>query len=197
MATINVQAGVAAHVLTDRPDAAAEALRAIKLASKNGLRELRAILNVLRQADEPDPAQPAPGIAQLGVLVDGARRAGLDTTLTVSGQPRSLPAAVDLAAYRIVQESLTNAIHHAGPATASVALRYRDDELRIEVVDTGRGLPGGVATEGTGHGLAGMRERAVSAGGDMEAGPAPPVGTGSRPAFPCTARRRLATAIRR
>lgn len=171
MATINVQAGVAAHVLTDRPDTAAEALQAIKLASKNGLRELRAILNVLRQADEPDPTQPAPGVAQLGVLIDGACRAGLVTTLTVSGRERPLPAAVDLAAYRIVQESLTNAIRHAGPATAAVTLVYADDELRIEVVDTGRGHPG--ATEGAGHGLSGMRERAASAGGEVAAGPSP------------------------
>src|SRR6266702_4017992 len=122
MATINVQAGAAAHVLTTRPEAAAEALQAIKAASKEGLRELRAILNVLRQADEADPTQPAPGTAQLETLVAGARRAGLETTLSVTGTPFPLPAAVDLAAYRIVQESLTNAIRHAGPAAAAVSL---------------------------------------------------------------------------
>src|SRR6266571_4728183 len=105
MATINVQAGVAAHVLSTRPEVAAEALQAIKAASKEGLRELRAILNVLRQADEADPTQPAPGTAQLETLVAGARRAGLETTLSVTGTPFPLPAAVDLAAYRIVQES--------------------------------------------------------------------------------------------
>ena len=115
MATINVQAGSAAHVLSTRPEVAADALQAIKAASKDGLRELRAILNVLRQADDADPTQPAPGLAQLDGLVAGARRSGLETTLRVTGEQVPLPAAADLAAYRIIQESLTNAIRHAGP----------------------------------------------------------------------------------
>jgi signal transduction histidine kinase len=173
MATINVQAGAAAHVAATRPQAAVEALQAIKTASKDGLRELRAILNVLRQADEADPTQPAPGIAQLGALIAGASRAGLDTTLKVSGHPLELPAAVDLAAYRIVQESLTNAIRHAGPASATVSLHYDDADLRIDIVDTGRGHPAGIASAGAGHGLAGMRERAASVGGTVETGPCP------------------------
>jgi signal transduction histidine kinase len=172
MATINVQAGAAVHVLPTRPEAAADALQAIKAASKEGLRELRAILNVLRQADDADPTQPAPGTAQLETLVDGARRAGLETTLSVTGTPAPLPAAVDLAAYRIVQESLTNAIRHAGPAQAAVWLSYGDDELRIYVSDTGRGKPPGVS-EGAGHGLVGMRERAAAVGGWVETGPSP------------------------
>jgi signal transduction histidine kinase len=174
MATINVQAGVAAHVLSTRPEVAAESLQAIKTASKEGLRELRAILNVLRQADDADPTQPAPGTAQLGALIDSARRAGLETTYAVTGEPVPLPAAVDLAAYRIVQESLTNAIRHAGPATAAVSLGYDHDKLRIEVTDTGYGQPAGVAAgPGGGHGLAGMRERAAAVGGTVETGPGP------------------------
>ncbi|HEX3190953.1 MAG TPA: sensor histidine kinase [Streptosporangiaceae bacterium] len=179
MATINVQAGVAAHVLPTRPEAAAESLQAIKTASKEGLRELRAILNVLRQADDADPTQPAPGTAQLEDLIAGARRAGLETTLTVTGDPVPLPAAVDLAAYRIIQESLTNTIRHAGPATAAVALGYASDELHIDVTDTGRGQPDTgrgqavIAGNGDGHGLAGMRERAAAVGGTVEAGPGP------------------------
>ncbi|HEY2268984.1 MAG TPA: sensor histidine kinase [Streptosporangiaceae bacterium] len=180
MATINVQAGVAAHVLSTRPETVAESLQAIKTASKEGLRELRAILNVLRQADDADPTQPVPGTAQLGTLITGARGAGLDTTLSVTGEPAPLPAAVDLAAYRIVQESLTNAIRHAGPATAAVSLGYHHDELRIEVTDTGRGpAPGpgntshGHNGNGGGHGLAGMRERAATVGGSLETGPGP------------------------
>src|SRR5690348_8802967 len=172
MATINVQAGVAAHVLPTRPEAAAESLQAIKTASKQGLRELRAILNVLRQADDADPTQPAPSTAQLEDLITGARRAGLETTFAVTGDPVPLPAAVDLAAYRIVQESLTNAIRHAGPAAAAVSLGYAGDELRIDVTDTGRG-PAVVAGNGGGHGLAGMRERAAAVGGTVEAGPGP------------------------
>ena len=150
MATINVQAGVAAHVLPTRPEAAADALQAIKTASKEGLRELRAILNVLRQADDADPVQPAPGLAQLDALVEGARRAGLPITLTVTGPPFPLPAAVDLAAYRIVQESLTNVIRHAGPAVATVSVSYYPDELDIDVTDTGHGpqaCPGWLAAD--------------------------------------------------
>ncbi len=139
MATINVQAGSAAHVLASRPEVAAEALQAIKAASKDGLVELRAILNVLRQADDADPTQPTPGLAQLGTLVAGARRAGLETTLTVSGTAVPLPAAADLAAYRIIQESLTNTIRHAGPATAAVSVSYTGDEVQICVTDTGLG----------------------------------------------------------
>jgi signal transduction histidine kinase len=193
MSTINVQASAAAMVLTERPDAAAESLQAIRAASKNGLRELRAILNVLRQADDAEPTAPAPGLAQLDALIAGANQAGLPTTLTVTGEPAVLPAGVDLAAYRIIQESLTNAIRHAGPATATVSLTYRAGTLVIHVADTGRGVPPVRAREatnghgsgqsgpgqsgpwqpGSGHGLVGMRERAATAGGTLEAGPAP------------------------
>jgi signal transduction histidine kinase len=177
MATINVQAGVAAHVLPTQPEAVAEALQAIKTASKEGLRELRAILNVLRQADDTDSVQPAPGLAQLDALVEGARRAGLPITLAVAGEPFPLPAAVDLAAYRIVQESLTNVIRHAGPADAAVKLRYRADEIAIDVIDTGHGPSAGTgpgAVGGTaGHGQAGMRERAAAVGGTVQTGPRP------------------------
>src|SRR5579863_1004234 len=143
MATINVQAGVAVHVLPTKPEAAAEALLAIKAASKEGLQELRAILNVLRQADDADPVQPAPGLAQLDALIEGTRRAGLPVTVAVAGEPFPLPAAVDLAAYRIVQESLTNVIRHAGPADATVKLRYHRDEIAIDVTDTGHGPSAG------------------------------------------------------
>ena len=173
MATINVQAGAAAHVAAERPDAAVDALQAIKVASREGLRELRAILNVLRQADEPDSTRPAPGLAELDDLISGTRRAGLATTLTVTGDRRPLPAAADLAAYRIIQESLTNAIRHAGPATATVSLSYAGAELTITVADDGRGPGADHAAGGGGHGLAGMRERAASVGGTVTAGPGP------------------------
>ena len=179
MSTINVQASAAATVLNDRPDAAAAALQAIRTASKNGLRELRAILNVLRQADDADPTAPVPGLAQLDALIAGATQAGLPTTLAVTGEAAPLPGGVDLAAYRIIQESLTNAIRHAGPAKATVTLTYRDGHLLIEVTDTGRGVLSPAATDVsganqplTGHGLVGMRERAAAAGGTLQAGPA-------------------------
>jgi two-component sensor histidine kinase len=118
MATINVQAGVAGHVIDQQPEQAAQALEAIKLASKEGLRELRGILNVLRQADEQDPTAPAPRLAELTALIEGVTGAGLPTTVTIHGEPRALSLTVDLAAYRIVQESLTNALRYAGPSTA-------------------------------------------------------------------------------
>ena len=171
MATISVQAGAAEHVLESNPAAALDALRAIRLASKDGLRELRAILNVLRQADESDPAQPAPGLAQLDTLVTGASKAGLPTMVRQEGTPWPLPAGVDLAAYRIIQESLTNAIRHAGPARATVSLCYGDSALTLEVADTGRGAAPVTHGPSGGHGLIGMQERAASVGGSLHAGP--------------------------
>jgi len=96
---------------------------------------------VLRRADEADPTQPTPGIDQLGTLIDRARQAGLETTVSVAGPQRPLPAGVELAAYRIVQESLTNTIRHAGPAAAAVSLTYLDSELLVEVTDTATGRP--------------------------------------------------------
>ncbi|HJS96705.1 MAG TPA: histidine kinase [Solirubrobacteraceae bacterium] len=172
MATINVQAGVAAHVIDEQPEQAAQALEAIKQASKEGLRELRGILNVLRQADEHDPRSPAPRLAQLDELVDNATRAGLPTWVDVHGQARKLAPTVDLTAYRIVQESLTNALRYAGPTTARVTLAYTEDELRVEIADAGRGRADGMP-EGAGHGIIGMRERAEAVGGTLIAGAAP------------------------
>ena len=168
MATINVQAGVAAHVGTDLPPQTAEALVAIKNASKRGLAELRAILGVLRQAGETESTRPAPRLAELDALVATASAAGLCTTVERVGGQRPLPAPVELAAYRIIQESLTNAIRHAGPATATIRMDYRPAALYLEVTDTGAGAP---SPDGAGHGLVGMRERAVSVGGYLSAGP--------------------------
>jgi signal transduction histidine kinase len=186
MATINVQACAAAQLLTDRPEQAAESLAAIRAASKDGLRELRVILNVLRHVDEgADPTQPAPGLARLDALAAGVRQAGLPVTVTITGQPCPLPAVTDLAAFRIVQEALTNSVRHAGPATATVAVSYGDDCLVVEVTDDGGGATvrsgkNGAATSadgqplggGWGHGLRGIRERAAAAGGTVEIGPA-------------------------
>ena len=205
MATITVQAAAATQLLRDRPDEAAESLKAIRAASKDGLRELRAILDVLRTAggDEPaDPTQPTPGLSRLDVLLTGVRAAGLPVDLTVTGRPRDLPAVTDLAAFRIIQEALTNTLRHAGPATAAVTVDYGAAALRVEVTDTGRGLTdsaaeaayaaffasagspafapgafandlGGVPPGTVGHGLRGMRERAAAAGGTIDIGPRP------------------------
>jgi signal transduction histidine kinase len=172
MSTINVQATAAAQVLNERPQTAAAALAAIRTASKDGLRELRAILNVLRQADDADPTAPTPSLTQLDALIASANQAGLPTRLEVSGDAAGLSPTADLAAYRIIQESLTNAIRHAGPAQATVRLTYSDGELLIAVADTGRGAQAHDAANG-GYGLIGMRERAAAAGGTMRAGTAP------------------------
>jgi signal transduction histidine kinase len=172
MSTINVQAGVAAYVADDLPATTADALHAIKTASRDGLRELRAILAVLRQVDDPESSQPQPGLARLDVLAAGVTAAGLPTTITTTGQPTSaLAPTVDLAAYRIIQESLTNALRHAGPATATVQLAYDDRELQLCVTDTGWGTNGNASSDG--HGLIGMRERAAAAGGSVAVGRAP------------------------
>jgi len=191
MATINVQAGVASHVLADNPAAVGPALEAIRQSSKDGLRELRAILNVLRQADEGEPTQPAPGLLQLEALITGACTAGLPVELHRDGTPRQLPAAADLAAYRIVQESLTNVIKHAGPgATARVRLSYDHAAVRVEVTDTGVGpAPGLLAGPGHGlaggHGIIGMRERAAAVAGTLVTGPGPGGGYQVIATLPC------------
>lgn len=174
IAMINVQSGVAAHVLDTQPEVARQALVSIKGASKVVLRELRSILDVLRQADDATSTTPAPGMGQLDVLVSAATSAGLAVAVNVSGDAQDLPPTVDLAAYRIVQESLTNALRHSGPARTAVSICYRGTELVVEVADDGRGCGSGLAlAEGTGHGIAGMRERAQAVGGTLEAGPGP------------------------
>jgi len=183
MATINVQAGVAAHVIEQQPEQAAQALEAIRQASKEGLRELRGILNVLRQADELDSRAPAPRLTQLDTLVENATRAGLPTSVTIDGEVRLLAPTVDLTAYRIVQESLTNALRYAGPTTAEVKLSYRDDWLDVEVIDGGRGHADGTQ-QGGGHGIAGMRERAEAVGGTFSSGPRPEGGFRVRARLP-------------
>ena len=145
MATITVQAAAATQLLRDRPDEAAQSLKAIRAASKDGLRELRAILDVLRTAtgdgEEPaDPTQPAPGLNRVDDLVAGVRAAGLPVTVTVTATRRALPAVTDLSAFRIIQEALTNTLRHAGPARAAVTVDYGTSAIRVEVTDTGRGL---------------------------------------------------------
>jgi signal transduction histidine kinase len=172
MASISVQAGVGAHVLDERPEDARAALLAIKHASRNALAELRATLSMLRSS-ETAPREPAAGLVRLPSLVESSRAAGLPVEVVIEGSARPLPPAVDTAAYRIVQESLTNVIRHAGPARATVAVRHGDDGVEIEVTDDGRGATDGNGNAdrgGGGHGLAGMRERVALLGGELSAG---------------------------
>ena len=168
---INVQAGVALHLMDEQPGQSRTALQAIKQASNDALKELRSVLDVLRQGEEQPPRAPASGLAHLGSLVAGASATGLEVRTRVEGTPRPLPAGVDLAAFRIVQEALTNVTRHAGPATATVLVGYGKEELTIQVDDDGRGPNGNGA--GKGNGIRGMRERVAALGGELTAGPRP------------------------
>jgi signal transduction histidine kinase len=171
LAVINLQAGVALHVVGRRPEQAEVALAAIKRSSKEALEELRGTLAVFRRPDNGGgPWRPAPGLGQLQALAAAMAEGGLPVQVTVTGQRADLLAAVDLAAYRIVQESLTNVARHAGPATATVRIDYQPDALVLEIADTGAGRVSG-AVRPAGHGLAGMRERAAAVGGTLQAGP--------------------------
>jgi signal transduction histidine kinase len=179
---INVQAGVGLHLIDERPEQARAALAAIKQASKDALGELRSVLGVLRQDEDAPRRAPAPGLEQLDELVSKSAAAGLPVRTTVEGTARPVPARVGLAAFRIVQEALTNVTRHAGDATATVRVGYGERDVTVEVADDGRGAaarvpaaPGGTgsAAAAGGNGIAGMRERAAALGGELDAGPRP------------------------
>ncbi|GGR48802.1 two-component sensor histidine kinase [Streptomyces cinereoruber] len=171
---INVQSGAALHRLGKKPApeaglaAATEALEAVRATSKDALRELRATLGVLRRADEPTPTTPASsGLALLGDLAERARSAGLDVRTGVTGAPAPLPPPVDLAAYRIVQESLTNIARHARARTVDIGLDWGPDAVRLRIADDGEGAP---EDRPLGSGIRGMAERARALGGELTAG---------------------------
>jgi signal transduction histidine kinase len=194
MSVIAVQSGVGAHVADSRPEEVGKALAAIEATSRAALTELRRLLGVLRQNSEPQASlTPVPGLANLDGLLAEVGKAGLAVRLRVEGTPLQLPAGVDLSAYRIVQEALTNVVKHAGPAHAQVTIGYRDQEVTVEVTDDGRGAvpPVGDGRMGTGHGLIGMRERVAAFGGDLQVGPRPAGG------FRVAARLPLATGRQR
>jgi signal transduction histidine kinase len=193
MSVIAVQSGVGAHVADSRPGEVGKALAAIEVTSRAALTELRRLLGVLRQDGDPQASlAPVPGLANLDVLLAEVAEAGLAVRLRVEGAPAPLPAGVDLSAYRIVQEALTNVIKHAGPAHAQVTIRYRDQEVAVEVIDDGRGVAAvaGDGGKGTGHGLIGMAERVAAFGGDLEVGPRPGGGFRVAARLPLAADRR-------
>src|SRR5499427_6216563 len=169
ISVIHVQAGVAVHLARKRGEDVAPALLAIQEAGADAVRELRATLGVLRSEDDCDGS----GLGQLDGLVARARAAGLPVTLTVTGPQRPLPPDVDQAAYRIVQEALTNVSRHAAHAAASVHLHYTPEALAIQVDNDGKGTVTSTGTRpsGPGLGLAGMRERVSALGGRLQAGP--------------------------
>jgi signal transduction histidine kinase len=166
---INVQAGVALHLLDEQPDRARPALEAIKEASSQTLGEMRSVLSILRRPGEAPPRFPTAGIGGLGELVARTAAAGIPVETEVNGDPRPVPASVDLAVYRIVQEALTNVARHARPAAAVVRLSYGEDDVTVEVDDAG--VNGSEPNGGPGNGIAGMRERVMALGGDFAVGP--------------------------
>jgi signal transduction histidine kinase len=175
MSVVAVQSGVGAHVIDSRPEEAKRILETISHTSRDSLDEMRRLLGVLRadpaSADAAEELAPAPGLGGLDELVTRVAEAGVPVEADVQGERTAIPLGVDLAAYRIVQEALTNVLKHAGRAEASVLVRYEPDAVHIEVVDDGRGAGSAVAANGSGQGLVGMRERAALYGGELEAGP--------------------------
>jgi signal transduction histidine kinase len=173
IALISVQAGTGLDLFDHDPEQARQSLAAIRTVAKEALEELRSLLAALRYEGDEAPHAPAPGVDRLPDLVATSRAAGLPVTLRVDGAPTVLPATVDLAAYRIVQESLTNIVRHAGPAaTATIRLTYETGRLRIRVHDDGRAVAAH-RPHATGSGIAGMCERAAALGGRLRAGPEP------------------------
>lgn len=169
---ISVQAGVALHLIDQRPEQARVALSVIRDASKDALRELRSVLDVLRQVHEAPPRSPSPGLASLSDLVARASEAGLQVHTEISGDLSGLPASVDLAAFRIIQEALTNVMRHAGQTSSSVCVSCNERELMLRIDNE----VGGEAFHdeiGLGQGILGMKERATALGGVVEAGPRP------------------------
>jgi signal transduction histidine kinase len=171
MSLIYIQAGVALHLMDERPEHVRDALTTIKQASRDALVELRSIVGVLRQEGDDAPRSPTPSLERVGDLVAGAEAAGVRVRLEREGDLTAVPRNVDLAAYRIIQESLTNVVRHAGRTDAAVRITSSSGYLEIDVVDDGGesrvaspDLPAG------GNGLAGMHERATSVGGEVHAG---------------------------
>jgi signal transduction histidine kinase len=177
IAIINVQSGVTAHVLDKRPERARETLKAIEQTSAQALQEMRTILGVLR--DDDNGRVPHPGLGQIDELTAKAREAGLDIKLEMASPPEPLASAVGSAAYRILQEAITNVIRHVGPTRVTVSLEYDGDALEVRVLDEGSrdtALPAGSGpgrSAEPGRGILGMRERCELLGGELDAGPVP------------------------
>lgn len=173
MSVMVVQAGAARRMIDHDTAKASEALASIETTGRESLTEMRRILGVLRNDDDEADLAPAPSLEDFSRLMQQCDEAGLPVDLIVEGEVRKLPASLELSAYRIVQESLTNSLKHAGSAQATVRLHYHADALEVEVADNGRGAAADVVTDGLGQGLMGMRERVEAFGGTLRTGPRP------------------------
>jgi signal transduction histidine kinase len=186
IALINAQAGMATRVFNTQPDAAQAALAHITAESRAALDDIRATIGLLRQSEEPAaPTEPPAGLDAIDDLVERFKRSGMPVDLTVEGPPRPVPTAVDLAAYRIIQEALTNVTKHSAAAATRVHIDYATDAVTV-LVDNDQSSGAGSVAEGDGHGLMGMRERATAAGGSLTAGPRPDGGYRVRAVLPLT-----------
>lgn len=168
ISVIVLQARGGRRLLDSEPEEARGALDTIEHTGQQALVEMRRLVGLLREGDGELALTPQPSLQRLSHLVDQVRAAGLPVEVSIEGKPVELPPGVDLSAYRIAQEALTNAIKHAGPAKARVVLRYRPDGLDVEIADDGAGTANG---DGGGHGLVGIRERVTVLGGELDAGP--------------------------
>ncbi len=188
MSVIAVQSAVGNHVIDTQPAEARQALAAIEATSRSALTEMRRLLGVLRQEGEPRGSlAPAPGLADLASLVGQVQDAGLQVWIKVDGQRGQVPPGVDLSAYRVIQEALTNVIKYAPASCANVTVSYRPDSVTVEVTDRVLGAPRVPAVRtGSGHGIIGMRERVAVFGGEFAAGPGPDGGFRVRACFPIT-----------
>jgi signal transduction histidine kinase len=170
MSVMVLQVGAVRHKLPGTLEEDREALGRVELAGRTALAEMRRLLGAMRSNGDRVALGPQPGLDALDSLVDDVIHAGLPVQLHVDGEPYDLPRAIDLSAYRIVQEGLTNALKHAHASHADVTVRYRPDEVELEIADDGKGP---AVSNGHGHGLVGIRERAKIYGGKMSAGAAP------------------------
>ena len=184
VSVMGVQAGAARRVMERQPDKAAEALSSIEMSSRQAVLELDRLLGFLRRADEVDDLAPQPGLAQLGDLVAQAAQGALTVDLSIEGDPRPLSPTLEVSAYRVVQEALTNTRKHSAGATATVRVCYGPATLEVEILDDGTVRADRPMGSEAGHGLIGMRERAALHGGHLRAGPRPEGGFGVLATFP-------------
>jgi len=189
VSVMGVQAGAARRVMSRRPAQAEEALSSIEASSRQAVDELHRLLGFLRHADQPDELAPQPDLTRLDELVAQAARGGLSVELVVEGERRGIPRTLELSAYRVIQEALTNAVKQSGGTSATVRLDYRPAALEIDVLDDGAGGAGEPRQEAGGLGLIGMRERVGLHGGELRAGPREHGGFGVHASFPLNGQR--------
>jgi signal transduction histidine kinase len=167
---MGIQAGAARRTLKQQPEKASESLSLIEESSRQAVGELQQLLGFLRQQNQRDELSPQPGLHQLEALIEHMREAGLPVKLLIEGEQKPLTPGIDLSAYRIIQEALTNTLKHAGPASAIVTIRYSGDAIDLEVVDNGQVTTDTNLKNNRGRGLIGMRERVSLHGGEFLAG---------------------------